>query len=133
MKSIVTIIGTFFFGLFCELFIRVVIIFYHQSEFTFSGISSLPGFGWVFILGLGLFTATWIASMLAVTITNFAPFKHLIALFTLFLLWRISEYFGMDESSLIYTFGIIIIQFTAIALAYFIKVKTNVQTTPTAD
>ena len=129
MRSILTVIGSFVFGLFCEFFIRIVIIFYHQSEWVFSGISGLPGISWIAIFGVGVFTATWISGMLTVTITDFSPKVHLSALFSFYLLWRISEYFGMQIPSLGYSIGILFIQFCALFLALFIKIKSNVQTT----
>ncbi len=131
MKSVITVFGTFVFGIFCEIFIRIVIIFYHQTEWSFSGLSGIPGLSWLIILGLGIFTATWISGMLTVTITNFSPDKHLFALLALYFLWRLSEYFGMDEPSLSYSLGLIILQLTALFLSYIIKIKTNAQTTDT--
>lgn len=129
MKSVLTVIGTFIFGIFCEIFIRVVIIFYHQTEFNFSGLSGLPGFGWIVILGLGIFIATWISGMLTVTITHFSPNKHLLALFALYFLWRLSEFYGMEESSLGYSIGLILLQLIALNFAFIIKIKTNEQST----
>ena len=131
MKSVLTVLGTFIFGIFCEIFIRIVIIFYHQTEWSFSGLSGIPGLSWVMILSVGIFIGTWISGMLAVTITDFSPDKHLLALLILYFLWRLSEYFGMDEPSLGYTLGLIILQLTALTFSYIIKLKTNAQTTDT--
>lgn len=125
MKSLLTISGTFLFTLFCDFFIRVVIIFYHQSEIKFYGVSSLPGFQWILLLLVGVGIATWIASMLLVTIINHSPEKYLLALSALFLLWRISEFFAIQEEALMYTITIILVQGVAIWLALITKRKIN--------
>lgn len=129
MKSIITIFGTFLFGLFFEFFIRIVIVFYHQTDWVFSGLSSIPDTNWIVIFGVGLFASSWISGMLTVTILNFTPFKHLLSLYFIIIFWRISEYFGMDEPSILYTLSITLLQGTALFLAYYLKIKSNVQIT----
>ncbi len=129
MKSIITVLGSFLFVVFCEFFIRVVIIFYHQSDLQFYGISNFPGTSWIIILYFAVAIATWIGSMLAVTITTFSPIKHLLALSIVISLWRMSEFFAMNEPNFYYTLTILFFQFVAIWLALISKQKINATTT----
>lgn len=126
MRSLFTIFGAFLFGIFCEIFIRVIIIFYHQTDWNFSGFSSMPNISWILIFGGGVFIATWISGMLTLTIANYSSKKHLIALFILYSTWRLSEFFAMDKPSLIYSLSIVSLHTIALILAYLIKEKTNV-------
>ncbi|MEQ9310470.1 MAG: hypothetical protein RLN90_13530 [Balneolaceae bacterium] len=91
MKSVITVLGSFLFSIFLEGFIRIIIIFYHQENFSFFGSSSLPGISWVLIVIISSGIINWISGMLTVTITGFAPKRHLLALTTLVLLFRINE------------------------------------------
>ena len=131
MKSILTLFGTFLFGLFFEFFIRIVIVFYHQTEWIFSGLSSIPGTNWIVIFCAGLFVSSWISGMLTVTIINFSHLKHLLLLYFIITFWRISEFFGMNEPSISYTISITLLQGTALLLAYYTKIKSNVQASDT--
>jgi hypothetical protein len=131
MKSILTLFATFTLSLFFEFFIRIVIVFYHQTEWIFSGLSSIPGTNWIVIFCAGLFVSSWISGMLTVTIINFSPLKHLLLLYFIIIFWRISEYFGMNEPSISYTFSITLLQGTALLLAYYTKIKSNVQASNT--
>lgn len=67
--------------------------------------------------------------MLAVTITTFSPIKHLLALSIVISLWRLSEFFAMDERNLYYFLTILVFQFVAIWLALISKQKINATTT----
>lgn len=128
MKSIFTIVGTFVFALFIESFSRVVIVFYKQQELVFSGLDSIPGTSWTIILFTAIFAGTWLAGMLTVTITTFSPSKHLIALYFLLLIWRLSEYFSLSESTPSWYFpSMLVIQAIALSIAYILKQKMDDQ------
>ena len=126
MKNLLTVIEAFVFGIFCEIFIRVIIIFYHQTDWNFSGISSMPAVSWILIFSIGIFIATWISGMLTLTLTNFSPRKHLLALFGLYLIWRLSEFYAMDKPSFMYALSIVSLHAIALILAFVIKQKSNV-------
>jgi len=66
--------------------------------------------------------------MLTVTITSFNPEYHLLALASLFLLWRLSELLAMPEPDILYTSSMILIQITAIFLALITKKRMNAST-----
>ena len=119
MKSILVVLGAFLFSIFVEGFSRVIVIIYHQQEFSMFGISSLPGIEWVVILYFAVLATGWISGMLTVTITGFAPGKHLIALGILMLLWRASEIiqlFGSEPTWYLLTLPLASV--TALILAY---------------
>ncbi len=129
MKSIITLLGAFFFAIFLEGFIRIIITFYHQEPFSLFGISSLPGFGWVAIIYVAVFIIYWICSMLIVTITDFSPTKHLYAFGMLALLWRVNEFFQLDKfTNLAYSVSISLVILVSIVLASFVKQKINAST-----
>ncbi len=91
MKSILTVFGSFLFSVFVEGFIRVIIIFYHKGEFSLFGISNLPGITWAIIILVSILIISWLSGMLTVTISGFAPVKHLLSLGVLFFFWRTTE------------------------------------------
>ena len=128
MKSIITVIGSFLFSIFLEGFIRLIIIFYHQGEFAFFGISKLPSISWVFIILASVIAISWISGMLTVTITGFAPIKHLISLAFLFLMWRLNEIIltqGVEPNW--YLFTITFSSILGLYLAYLTQKHSHVQ------
>ena len=56
------------------------------------GISSFPGTGWVIIIYAAVLATSWLSGMLAVTISGYAPGKHLLSLGVFLLLWRFNEF-----------------------------------------
>ena len=125
MKSVITILGTFMFSLFIENFARIVIIFYQQEELIFYGIDAMPGPGWVAALFISVFLSTWLAGMLIVTIIPFAPIKHLLSLFILMLLWRLSEFSQLDATHYIYTTAMIFTHLSALLTVFYIYKKND--------
>lgn len=129
MKSFLTVAGTFLFSIFVEGFIRVIIIFYHKGEFSFFGISTLPGISWAIIILVSILIISWLSGMLAVTISGFSPTKHLLALGGLFLLWRLNEIFqSYGTEPVWYLVAIIIVSFLGLYLSYLTQKKSNANT-----
>ena len=128
MKSIVSVLGAFLFTIFSEGFIRVIIIFYHKSEFLFFGTTPLPSSIWSIIIFAALLLIYWLSGMLVVTITNFAVVKHLVSFATLLLLWRVNEYVQTDgmEPVWYYAIHLLIIPFS-VYLCFLTYQKTNVK------
>jgi len=130
MKSIITVIGSFLFSIFLEGFIRIIVIFYHQESFTFLGTTSLPGLSWIIILIISIGIISWISGMLTVTITGFAPVKHLLALSTLVLLFRLNEIIVMHTTeSIWYLGGMTFSSLTGLYLSYLTQKNTNASKT----
>ena len=126
MKSIITVAGTFLFSIFVEGFIRVIIIFYHKSEFSFFGISTLPGISWAIIILISILIVSWLSGMLTVTIAGFSPGKHLLALGGLFLLWRLNEIFQtIGTEPVWYLTATVLISFSGLYLSYLTQKKSN--------
>lgn len=123
MKSIITLLGTFFFSVFIENFARIVIIFYKQEELIFYGIQSMPGPGWIAALFISVLLGSWLAGMLTITIVPHSPLKHLTSLFILMLIWRLSEYSQLEEQHLIYSLGMICTHLVALSTVLFINKK----------
>ncbi|RNC85346.1 MAG: hypothetical protein ED557_00810 [Balneola sp.] len=91
MKSIIVVLGVFIFSIFVEGFIRIIVLFYHKTEFTFWGVSSLPSPGWAVALVIASLLIYWLSGMLVVTATMYSPKKHLLSLGMLLLLLKGSE------------------------------------------
>jgi hypothetical protein len=128
MKSILTVLGTFLFSQFFEAFARIVMVFYKQQEILLYGLDSVPGPGWVAILMLSIFAATWLAGMLTLTIVPHSPLKHLSVLFTLLFIRRISEFFQLDQGyALWYVVGILTLQILALFVVFVFKNKSDAQ------
>ncbi len=127
MKSILTVFGSFLFSVFVEGFIRVIIIFYHKGEFSIFGISTLPGVSWAIIILVSILIVSWLSGMLAVTITGFAPVKHLLFLAVLFLFWRATEISKIYTSDpLWYLILSVAVSFGGLYLAYLTQ-KSHVK------
>lgn len=130
MKSIITVLGSFLFTIFLEGFIRVIVIFYHQESFVFLGTSALPGLSWVAIVIISVGVISWISGMLTVTITGFAPTKHLLALVTLVLFFRINEIMQTyTTESIWYLVGITCSSLTGLYLSFLTQKHSNAQKT----
>ena len=127
MKRIITLFGTFLFAVFCELFVRIVIIIYQQSEFTFYGTASLPGWEWIAIFAVAILISSWIAGMLNATITNSAHPLNFGLLLLLMVTWRMSEYFANPEPEFSFSLILVLMHITAIFLAYITKQKIDEQ------
>ena len=91
MRSIAVVFGAFLFSVFVEGFIRIVITFYHQQEFSLFGISSLPNLSWAVLIIIPVAIINWLSGMLTITLASFSPLKHLAALTVLVSLWRVNE------------------------------------------
>ncbi|MBO6524420.1 MAG: hypothetical protein JJ971_11375 [Balneolaceae bacterium] len=127
MKSFLTVFGSFLFSVFVEGFIRVIIIFYHKGEFSIFGISSLPGVSWAIIILVSILIVSWLSGMLTITITGFAPVKHLLSLAVLFMLWRATEIINIYSSDpLWYLILSVIVSSGGLYLAYLTQ-KSNVK------
>lgn len=130
MKSIITVIGSFLFSIFLEGFIRLIVIFYHQENFVFLGTSSLPNFSWVLIVIVSASVISWICGMLTVTITGFAPKKHLFALAVLILMFRVNEIFQTYKiESLWYLIAITFSSLAGLYLSHLTQKHSNVTQT----
>lgn len=129
MKSILTVAGAFLFSIFVEGFIRVIIIFYHKGEFSFFGISSLPDISWAFIILTSILIVSWLSGMLTVTISEFSPVRHLLALGGLFVIWRLNEIFqSFNTEPVWYLIATVLISLTGLYLSYLTQKKTNAKT-----
>lgn len=128
MKSIITVFGSFLFSIFLEGFTRLIIIFYHQGEFAFFGISKLPSISWTIIILVSVIAISWISGMLTVTITGFSPIKHLISLAFLFILWRLNEIvLTHDVEPTWYLFAITFSSLSGLYLAHITQKYTHVK------
>ncbi|MBO6793347.1 MAG: hypothetical protein JJ895_05520 [Balneolaceae bacterium] len=127
MKRIITLFGTFLFAVFFELFVRIVIIIYQQTEFTFYGTASLPGWQWIAIFAVAILISSWIAGMLNATIMNSAHPINFVVLLLLMFTWRISEYFANPDPELSFSLILILMHAIALLLAYFTKQKIDEQ------
>ncbi len=127
MKRIITLFGTFLFAVFCELFVRIVIIIYQQTEFTFYGTASLPGWQWIAIFAVAILISSWIAAMLNATIMNSAHPLNFGLLLLLMTTWRMSEYFANPEPELSFSLILVLMHAIALLLAYITKQKIDEQ------
>ena len=128
MKSILTISGTFLFSLFLEGFIRVIILFYNKSEFEYWGITNLPSPSWIIVIYISVIIIAWLSGMLTVTISGYAPSKHLIALGVVFLSWRVNEILQtIGTEPLWYLITIPVCSLAGIYLAYLTNKHSNVE------
>lgn len=91
MRNILISLAGLFLFLFMEGFIRLIILFYHRSEFVFYGISDLPGYIWVILILIGSLINSWFSGMLIFTVTN-DTLKHQVTSFTIALaVWKFIE------------------------------------------
>ena len=127
MKRLITLLGTFLFAVFCELFVRIVIIIYQQTEFTFYGTGALPGWQWVVIFSITVLISSWIAAMLNATITNSKQPSTFLLLLILMITWRASEYFANPEPEFLFSLILISMHSLAILLAFKTKQKIDEQ------
>ncbi|MCR9132020.1 MAG: hypothetical protein NXI08_05590 [bacterium] len=127
MKRLITLLGTFLFAVFCELFVRIVIIIYQQTEFTFYGTGALPGWQWVVIFAVTILISSWIAGMLNATILNSKHFSNFLLLLILMIVWRVSEYFANPEPEFLFSLILISMHAVAILLAFKTKQKIDEQ------
>lgn len=91
MKSILSVLGSFIFFIFSSGFSRLVVSLYHNLNFEVTSYAHYPNEYWLLILLLSDSMFVWVSGMLTVTITQFAPGQHLLALGTLLLIWRTNE------------------------------------------
>lgn len=132
MKSLLTVLGTFFFSLFLEGFIRVIILFYNKSEFVFWGVSALPSPSWIFVIYISVIIISWLSGMLTVTICGFSPVKHLIALGILFVLWRVNEILQtISTEPLWYLLTIPLCSLAGVYLSYLTYKHSNAESSST--
>lgn len=126
MKSILTVLGAFLFSVFVEGFTRVIIIFYHQLEFSFFGISTLPNTTWGIIFLGSVLVINWISGMLTISVMHSSPKPHILALGILIILFRTNEFFMTRNSEpLWYLISLFLISLLGIALAYLTYSRTN--------
>lgn len=119
MKSFMSVFGAFLFSIFLEGFIRIIIFFYHQTELNFFGISKLPDFSWIYVIYISVGIISWLSGMLAVSFAGFSPKKHLLALASLFFIWRLNEIIQTFNSEpQWYIFTIPFVSFLGLFLAY---------------
>jgi hypothetical protein len=126
MKSIITVFAAFLFCVFCEGFSRLIIIFYHKSEFSLFGAGALPSFKWIYLIFGALILIYWLAGMLTITVTNFAPKRHLLSLGLLLILWRVNEMIqtSFEEPLIYYLISFILIPLS-LSLCYLTQQKLN--------
>lgn len=126
MKSIIVVFGAFLFTIFTEGFFRVIIIFYHKSEFALFGMASLPSYNWIAIIFAALIVIYWLAAMVVITIVPSATVKHLLSFGALLLLWRVNE---MVQTSFAEPFWYYILVFilipVSLSVAYLTQKKAN--------
>lgn len=91
MKSILSVFGSFTFFIFSSGFSRLVVSLYHNLNFEITSYAHYPNEYWLLILLLSDSMFIWVSGMLTVTITQFAPGRHLLALGSLLLIWRTNE------------------------------------------
>lgn len=129
MKSFISIFGAFLFSIFSEGFIRVIIIFYHKSEFSFFGLGALPSPSWIWIIFGSLILIYWLSGMLIVTVTGTSVIKHLTGYGTVLILWRIFELLlsSASEPLWYYVVSFVIIPFS-LFLCYLTQQKTVAKT-----
>ncbi|SMO37381.1 hypothetical protein [Gracilimonas mengyeensis] len=89
-KLFIYLIGLIGF-LFFEGFARLIILFYHRTDFHFYGVSHLPANIWIVVILLSVLVSTWLVSMLVLTILNQNPGKHAISFAGVLVLWRLFE------------------------------------------
>ncbi|MFN1833917.1 hypothetical protein AB2B38_001540 [Balneola sp. MJW-20] len=68
MRSLFISFAGFILFLFMEGFIRLVILFYHRTEFIFFGINELPGKVWIIFILTGTLINSWFSGMISLTI-----------------------------------------------------------------
>ncbi len=129
MKSVLVVLGAFLFSIFVEGFIRIIVLFYHKSEFTFWGVSALPSPSWAIILVLASLLIYWLSGMLTVTATMHSPKKHLLSLAGLILLIKGNEvYQTYDIEPLWYLILILSAPIIGLYLSFFAHSKIHEKT-----
>lgn len=91
MKSIGIVLGSFLFFLFSSGFSRLVISLYHSQDFSVTGYAQYPSEYWTVILLISDTLFIWVSGMLTITITGFAPVRHLMALGVILIVWRVND------------------------------------------
>ncbi len=114
------------FSFFVEGFIRVIVLFYHKSEFAFWGASALPSYEWAIILVTASLLIYWLSGMLTVTATMHSPKKHLLSLAGLILLFKGNEvYQTYATEPLWYLLLILVAPIVGLYLAFFTHSKIH--------
>lgn len=128
MKSILVVLGAFLFSFFVEGFIRIIVLFYHKSEFTFWGASALPSPEWAILLVIASLLIYWLSGMLAVTATMHSPAKHLFSLGILLIVLKGSEVYNTYAIEPIwYLLLILVAPIIGLYLAFFTHKKIHAQ------
>ena len=129
MKSILAVLGAFLFSFFVEGFIRIIVLFYHKSDFSFWGASALPSPEWAILLVIASLLIYWLSGMLAVTATMHSPRKHLLSLGVLILILKGSEaYQTYSIEPICYIILILITPIAGLYLSLFTHLKIHEKT-----
>ncbi len=91
MKSIGAVLLGFILSLFIEGFSRIIISFFFTIDFSFFGMSSVPGASWVLVVYVISIISSWFGCMMTMTVAGYAPRYHLLAFLSLTLLWSAFE------------------------------------------
>ena len=130
MKRILVFLGGFLGYWFLEGFIRLIIMFYHRSEFHFYGISSLPDDSWIIIIMIAVLINTWLVSMMVLSILKIRPMQNAFIISLIFLSWRVFEWVNSHQTEpLWYFITIILLHFLAVFLAFNLYKNQNEITT----
>ncbi|HCD51681.1 MAG TPA: hypothetical protein DEQ34_04490 [Balneolaceae bacterium] len=123
MKQLLAVFGAFFFTVFIEAFTRIIIVFYNQETLIFYGLDSIPGPIWVISLYMAVFTGTWLAGMVLTTAIQSRTFVLLSLLFTLQVMWRVSEFSQLSLNDWPYSLTIILTECFSLITVFLIQRK----------
>lgn len=92
MKSILSVFLGFILNLFLEGFSRIIIAFFYTSEYSFWGVTALPGTFWIVIMYFVSAVTAWFGCMFTMTLAGHSPKKHQLAYLVLIILWSVFEF-----------------------------------------
>lgn len=92
MRSILSVFSGFILNLFLEGFSRIIIAFFNTTEYSFFGISALPGTFWIVTIYIVSAVTAWFGCMFTMTLASASPKKHQMAYLALIIFWSLFEF-----------------------------------------